>query len=285
MDDLLLKLDGLSLGYKGLPLLEDTSIEIHAGELVLLLGPNGTGKSSFIKGLCSGGELDGNQGRRTKGQDEQGKGNGYFKYGKLVFRDLEGNDLSGPSFKAISEIVGTAIQDPSQFTSWMRAKGYVKSTLNHNYPHLSSAEAVHKEKESILPLFERFFGAKGKEIASRFIASLSGGQRQIVNLVSCFSRIEAPLYILDEPLNNLDTDKIKKLMELVDEVRRRPLKEGGLCPAVLAVTHCRLFENPDRVYVIRDRKLQLVNNYEPSHCLSLSDLNSSEIPCPMLKKD
>ncbi|MGZ4695646.1 MAG: energy-coupling factor ABC transporter ATP-binding protein, partial [Acidimicrobiales bacterium] len=48
-----LSLDGVSYAYLGrYPALEDVSLSIDAGEAVLLLGPNGGGKSTLLKVLA-----------------------------------------------------------------------------------------------------------------------------------------------------------------------------------------------------------------------------------------
>ena len=51
MADYYLKLEDLSVGYGGKPLLSDINIEIDKGEIVTLIGPNGAGKSTILKSI------------------------------------------------------------------------------------------------------------------------------------------------------------------------------------------------------------------------------------------
>jgi ABC-type Mn2+/Zn2+ transport system ATPase subunit len=51
----LLRIDGLSAGYGGAPVIRDVTFEIEAGERVGVLGPNGGGKSTLFRVLL--GEL------------------------------------------------------------------------------------------------------------------------------------------------------------------------------------------------------------------------------------
>ncbi len=49
------KVDRISIGYGNRILVRDISFELAPGELVLLAGPNGTGKTTLLKSLSSGG--------------------------------------------------------------------------------------------------------------------------------------------------------------------------------------------------------------------------------------
>lgn len=46
-----LKLDGAAFGYGGRPLLQGVNLEVHAGELLGIIGPNGSGKTTLIRGI------------------------------------------------------------------------------------------------------------------------------------------------------------------------------------------------------------------------------------------
>jgi ABC-type Mn2+/Zn2+ transport system ATPase subunit len=49
--DLLLRVDQLSLGYGGQPVIADVTFAVHRGEIWVLLGANGEGKSTFLHAL------------------------------------------------------------------------------------------------------------------------------------------------------------------------------------------------------------------------------------------
>ncbi len=48
----MLRVGGLRSGYGSLPVLHGVSFEVHPGEIVVLLGLNGAGKSTTVKALC-----------------------------------------------------------------------------------------------------------------------------------------------------------------------------------------------------------------------------------------
>jgi branched-chain amino acid transport system ATP-binding protein len=52
----LLQVEGLSAGYRGVPVVRDTNLTVNQGEIVALLGPNGAGKSTTL--LTLSGLLD-----------------------------------------------------------------------------------------------------------------------------------------------------------------------------------------------------------------------------------
>ena len=46
-----LRLDSLTVGYNGIPLISDISLSLARGEIMTLIGPNGSGKSTILKSI------------------------------------------------------------------------------------------------------------------------------------------------------------------------------------------------------------------------------------------
>jgi branched-chain amino acid transport system ATP-binding protein len=47
----ILRAEGITAGYGGVPVIRDVSISVGAGEIVAVIGPNGAGKSTLLKSL------------------------------------------------------------------------------------------------------------------------------------------------------------------------------------------------------------------------------------------
>ena len=179
----LIKLDNLSLGYDKTKVLEGLTLEINDGDFVCVVGPNGSGKTTFIRGLL-----------------------GLIKpmSGKIAFDGLTSNTIGympqetsvDPVFPAtVKEIVlsGCLNQSKSRF--------------------FYSNDAVKKAMRSLSLL-----GIT--RLSKRSFAELSGGQRQKVLLARALAA-SSKLLILDEPSNNLDSTSKQDLYTLVRELNEK----------------------------------------------------------------
>jgi energy-coupling factor transporter ATP-binding protein EcfA2 len=212
----LVEVDGLTFRYRRAsePAIRDIGLSVEAGEVLLVAGPSGCGKSTLIRAIngliphAYPGELTGAvrlAGRRTT---------------DLKLRD-------------IALTVGTVLQDPAK----QIVGATVESELafgpeNLGVPREEIRDLVHQvaERAAIEPLL-------GRETAA-----LSGGERQLLAMAGILM-MRPRLYVVDEPLANLDPLSAARLLGIL-----RALADRG--DAVVIVEH-RVEEalalRPDRV--------------------------------------
>ena len=216
----LLTLDSVALAYGHLPLFEQASLQIDAGERIALIGRNGTGKSSLLKVIA--GEVPPDAGSiwrapalRVSRLDQdvpltgtrtvfEEVSSGLGELGTLVARYHEAAvrvaETSGAEHDAALEALGALQHELEERDGW---------TLEQKVELVVSRLS--------LP-------------ADRPVGELSGGWRRRALLGKALVS-QPDLLLLDEPTNHLDIDAIRWLEEYLQ----------GFGGALLFVTHDRAF--------------------------------------------
>jgi ABC-type sugar transport system ATPase subunit len=210
----------ISKRFGALQALADVDVDIHAGEVLAILGDNGAGKSTFIKILSGAYEpsagtllLDGAPVSFVSPQDAADVGIA------TIFQELalsENLSIAENVFLG-RELVRRVLGVP--FLKRQAMKQKVAELLNTLEAHISDPEAA--------------------------VGSLSGGQRQAV-AISRALNLNARLVIMDEPTAALAVAETRKVLQLI-----RRLAEGGR--AVILISHNMhdVFEVADRIVVFR----------------------------------
>ena len=198
----------------------DVSIEVMAGEILVLFGPSGAGKTTALRAMAG------------LVQPDTGSIN---IDGKCVFSDGIGNP-------------GRAVWVPPHH----RRVGYV-TQQNHLFPHLSVSDNIsyglrgRRSPETRQRVAELIAGLRLDGLESRRVWQLSGGQQQRTAL----ARALAPspdLLLLDEPFASLDMELRR---ELAAELRATVSR---LSTPVILVTHSR-----EEALTLGD-KVQVIDN-------------------------
>lgn len=208
----------------------DVSFDVQPGEVVALVGESGSGKtttSSAVLGLLPGG-----------GRVEAG-----------AIR-LSGVDLAGWSDRRLQSVRGARIgyipQDPVSSLNPVRPIGV----------QLADTFRIHGRgdrrniRARVLDLLDRVGLDDPALRAKQYPHELSGGMRQRV-LIAGAVALEPELVIADEPTSALDVTVQRRILDLIDELRR----EHGT--AVLLVTHDLgvAAERADRVVVMQHGRI------------------------------
>ena len=164
--------------------LRDISLELYAGEFVVLLGPSGSGKSTLLNLL---GGLD----TPTKGQVD------------YLDHDLsEGGDEKLTAFRR--EHVGFVFQFYNLIPSLTAAENVALVTDIADKP-LDPREAL-----ALVGLAER---------ADHFPAQLSGGEQQRVAIARAVAK-RPDVLLCDEPTGALDVETGRLVLEVLERVNR-----------------------------------------------------------------
>jgi phosphonate transport system ATP-binding protein len=225
----LIAVSGLAMRYPtGRMALTDTSLSLAAGELVVILGANGCGKSTMLR--CIAGMLT-----PTAGSIQ------------VAGRRISG--LSGRELAHARMALGMVFQNAHLVRRRSVIANVITGTLGR---HRTLAVTLGRLPESERPFAMTCLNQVGLgDFAEQRAGTLSGGQAQRVSVARALA--QRPLALLaDEPVASLDPDAAEELMGLL----RRLAHEDGL--GVLCVLHqpelARRFA--DRILGMKDGRIR-----------------------------
>ena len=209
--------------------IEEISLRIAAGELLLIAGASGSGKTTLIR--CINGLIP----RSYKGEMS----------GRIL---LHGQDTAGMALSRISQIVGTVLQDPERQILGTRVETEVAFGLENLA--LSRDDIRQRVDEAT-----KYLGIS--HLRERETFHLSGGEKQKVALAGILA-MRPRILLLDEPLASLDPTSAQETLAMV-----RRLADEGI--SVLMVEH-RVEDvlkiNPERVLFLMDGRARYLGPVE-----------------------
>ena len=196
-------------------------LELRSGELVCLLGPNGTGKSTLM---------------RTLAGMQPGLG------GTVLVSDHPLNDLAALERAYRIGIVLTERIDVGYLS------GYALVSLGR-YPYTDWSGRLTDEDHQIVSNAIRAVGAT--DLADRPVSELSDGERQKMMIARVLAQ-ETDIILLDEPTAFLDLSRRVEIIALLRDLAHDAGK------AVLVSTHDLeiAVRNADRIWLMSGGKVQ-----------------------------
>jgi D-xylose transport system ATP-binding protein len=190
--ELVLSLRGISKNFGAVSALTDVDLDVHAGEVVALVGDNGAGKSTLVKILA---------------------GVHHASAGTITFRGSVVT-LADPS-AALGLGIATVFQDLALCENLdVVANIFLGKELN-----ALRLDEVSMEIKAWTLLNE--LSARIPSVREP-VASLSGGQRQTVAIARSLL-LEPKLILLDEPTAALGVAQTAEVLDLIERVRERGL--------------------------------------------------------------
>ena len=211
----MLSVEDLQFNYGDGRLLAGLDLAVEAGELVGIVGPNGTGKTTLLR-LISG----------------------IYEplSGRIVINKQDIGLLTAHDLSKLVSIVPQNPQLPAGFTVTeivlLARNPYLKLFQWERIDDLKVAEVAMMTTETI-------------ELADRQFSTLSGGERQRVMIAMALTQ-NAQVMLLDEPISNLDLSHQIRVMDLVVNLVRSHKKIGliAMHDLSLAAQYC------DRIVMI-----------------------------------
>ncbi|NMC75873.1 MAG: ABC transporter ATP-binding protein [Candidatus Methanofastidiosa archaeon] len=204
------------------PSLDNINVQISEGEFLVITGPSGGGKSTFLRSI-----------------------NGLIPnfYGGKISGEVivHGKNASETPTNQMSELVGMVFQDPENQLISSR----VEREIAFGMENLCFPESLMKKR-----IEEALDAVNISRLRNRITSELSGGQKQKVAIASALS-MHPSILLLDEPTSELDPRSAEEVLNVIEKIN----DELGL--TILLVEHRleRVIHHVDRMLLIDDGKL------------------------------
>tara|TARA_R110002096_G_scaffold119038_13_gene257859 strand:+ start:9603 stop:10352 length:750 start_codon:yes stop_codon:yes gene_type:complete len=217
----LVEMKNVSIAFGGVHAVDNVSIELHAGEVVGLLGHNGAGKSTLIKMLSGAYKMDAGEiwieGEHVKINSPRDSRDHNIE---TIYQTLA---LADNLDAASNLFLGRELTTPFGFVDDSRMEAETRKIMARLNPNFK------KLKEPV--------------------SALSGGQRQSVAIARAVY-FNAKILIMDEPTAALGVHETAMVAELIGE-----LKKQGLGIFLISHDTREMMDLCDRVSVMKNGKM------------------------------
>ena len=223
-----LVVEALRKSYKKRVVIRDVSLEMEQGEVVALLGPNGSGKTTTFYAIA---------------------GLIYPEGGRVL---IDGRDVTAlPMYRRAKLGIGYLPQEMSIFRG-MTVEDNIMAILD------ISERNRHKRREKLEALLSEFSIEHLRRVHAM---ALSGGERRRVEIARCLAA--NPKYLLlDEPFAGVDPISVGDIRRLVADLKTR-----GIGVLITDHNVRETLEIVDRAYILHDGQVlmsgtpaEVVNN-------------------------
>lgn len=266
----LLETRKVSKHFGAVQALTDVDFDVHAGEVVALVGDNGAGKSTLIKGIAGIYGFDSGEvyfeGKRVYIHNPRESAALGIE---VVYQDLALAD----NLDVVSNMfLGREWTSSAPKTLSTEASTQHLTGLARWFRGLLPISEVDMEKQAVATLDE--LAVTTLRSVRSPVASLSGGQRQSVAIAKAVLW-NSKVVILDEPTAALGVAQTRQVLNLV-----RRLAERNLGVVVISHNLHDIFEVADRITVLRlgqkvhTFKTSETNQREVVHAITAGQLGS-----------
>jgi len=218
MEQLALEVREVEIRYRGLPVVQDVSIQVKKGGTVTILGANGAGKSALLRGIMGAQRI--------------------WK-GKVM---LEGREIQGLSTEQIVKLGLVYVPEERMLFGPLS----VEDNLKLGAYLLDEENLVRENLEKVYGLFPKL-----RERKDQAASTLSGGEQQMLAIGRGLMS-NPKVLMLDEPSLGLAPLLVT---ELFDTVRR--LKTSGMTILLVEQNVKEALEIADYGYVLQAGRLVL----------------------------
>jgi ATP-binding cassette subfamily B protein/subfamily B ATP-binding cassette protein MsbA len=220
-----IQFQNVSYGYRDNVVLDQVNLNVEPGQKIGIIGPSGTGKSTFLKLL----DL-------------------YIEptAGRIL---IDGHDIQTVSLQDLRRSIAWISQSPQLFATSIvenMQDGDINRVITPEEIYWAAQAANINEFVNKLPMGMNSIAGEGG-------SSLSGGQRQRISIARALLK-NAPIICMDEPTSALDDKSEKLILNSIGSLIQNK--------TVLLVTHrLPLLGLMDKVYVLQDGHLRDVQEY------------------------
>jgi iron complex transport system ATP-binding protein len=230
--------EGVSLGYRGRPVIDGLDLVIPPGKVTAIVGPNACGKSTLLRGLARLHPLSG--GRVT----------------------IDGRDAASFSRKELARLLGVLPQS-SIAPDGVRVAELVG---RGRFPHQGWFGRHTSDDDAVVQHALESTGVA--EVADRRVEELSGGQRQRVWIAMVLAQ-QTDAVLLDEPTTYLDVTHQLELLDLLADLNE---ERGTTVVMVLhELNHAARYA--DHLVVMRDGRV--MGEGRPADVLTASSVREA----------
>ena len=185
-NDVLIETKDVCKSFGSVSVLKGINTQIHKGEVVVIIGPSGRGKSTFLRCLN---RLE----EPTSGQ--------------VIF---EGKDIcsKGQDITVLRQKMGMVFQQFNLFNNLTVLENIMAG------PKLVKKQDEEQAKAAAMKLLERV-GLTDK--ADEYPSKLSGGQKQRIAIVRALA-MEPDVMLFDEPTSALDPEMVGEVLKVMQDL-------------------------------------------------------------------